>query len=106
MAVPEWYKTDPAQIIGHAERLRGVADDVREALSAVEGVSVPGDTYGESGGLFAKMLDGSTDEGCHTLIAAVVVLEGVAKGLKDSATEYQNLEDAARRGVNKAGDRQ
>jgi hypothetical protein len=101
----EWFQTDPAQIVEHTVHLRGIADDAREALTAVEGVSVPGDGYGASGRQFAQLLDGIIDEGNHTLIAAIVALEVSASALKKSAEEYQRVEDAARQGLRKAGER-
>jgi hypothetical protein len=99
----EWYKTNPAQIIEHSAHLRGIADDVREALTAVEGVRVPGDGYSETGAQFARTLDGVADEGNHTLIAAIVALEMAASGLKKSAEDYQRAEDANRDALRKAG---
>jgi hypothetical protein len=93
----EWYGVTPAQIVGHAGRLRGIADDIREALTEVESVSVPGGVYGETGAQFERILDGMHAEGIHTLIAAIVALESSAKGLTDNATGYDSREDAARR---------
>lgn len=99
----EWYETNPAQIVQHTVHLRGIADDVREALTAVEGVRVPGDGYGESGGLFAKTLSDIAGEGTHTLIAAIVAMEGAASALKKSAEDYQRVEDANREQLRRAG---
>jgi hypothetical protein len=101
----EWYQTNPAQIVQHSVHLRGIGGDVREALTAVEGVRVPGDGYGESGGLFAKTLGDIADEGTHTLIAAIVAMESAASALKKSAEDYQRTEDANRDQLRGAGQR-
>jgi hypothetical protein len=101
----EWFRTDPAQIVAHTVHIRGIADDAREALTAVEGVGVPGDGYGTSGTQFAQILEGIADEGTHTLIAAIVALEASASALKKSAEEYQRAEDSARQGLRRAGER-
>lgn len=102
---PEWYNVSTEQVTGHAGRLRGIADDVRQSLSAVDGVRVPGDGYGETGTRFTRILDGIVDEGVHTLNAAIVAFENSAKALKDSAEEYQRTEDANRQRLNRAGGR-
>lgn len=97
MAPPEWYLVTPEQIVDHAGKLGGVADAVREASTAVARVSVPGDGYGESGTQFAAMLDGMAAEGRHTLNAAIDALGRSATRLKNSAADYADTEDAARR---------
>jgi hypothetical protein len=102
----EWYKTNPAQIVEHTVHLRGIADDIRQASTAVEGVTVPTDGYGEAGAQFAKILEGITDEANHTLIAAIVAMEVSASALKKSAEEYDRLENNAAQRLRKAGDRQ
>ena len=93
------------QITEHAGRLHGIADDVRQAQAAVEGVRVPDDGYGDTGAELARLLDDIADEGNHTLRAAVAALEKAATSLRDTAAEYDRSEDDARRRVRRAGER-
>lgn len=101
----EWFRTDPAKIIEHTVHIRGIGDDVRQALTAVKGVSVPGEGFGTAGAEFAKILAGIADEGTHTLDAAITAMETSAGGLKKSAEDYENAEAAARERLRKAGQR-
>jgi hypothetical protein len=91
-AVPDGYQVDPDDLTVHRNHVNRSLDQVREALSAAERVSMSTEAYGKICQFFPPRLDPAENTGMEALRAAVEGLSHVATSLDGSARAYQRQE--------------
>ncbi|MCP2169352.1 type VII secretion target [Goodfellowiella coeruleoviolacea] len=77
----------------HGGQLDGLVDRLRQAVDAAKQVSMPTDAYGIVCQPFRMMLDPVEQFGINALQKAVEAMESTAKGIRDTARTYQDIED-------------
>ena len=77
----------------HASRVDGVVDQLNVAVDASQQVTMDNDAYGILCRPFAWMIDAAESHGVDTLKRAVEALQETADTLRDTAEEYQSVED-------------
>jgi hypothetical protein len=90
--VPDGFAVDPDQLTTHRNHVNRSLDQVREALSAAERVSMPTEAYGRICQFFPPKLDPAESKGIEALRAAVEGLSNVATSLDGAARTYDNRE--------------
>jgi uncharacterized protein YukE len=90
----EAYEVGTPALTNHARTLADLAGELSSALTAGE-VTVTADAYGQTGARFAAALNGVAAAGQDTLRAGIDALSEAAQLIRDTATAYQQQEDAA-----------
>ena len=88
------YEVVTAALQNHAHTLDGLADELRDALGEVSGVSLPGDAYGNSGRGFAAAVQQLSTQGQDALQDGVDAFESAAETLRGNTTAYDQQEVA------------
>jgi hypothetical protein len=77
----------------HGGQLDGLVDRLRQAVDAAHQVSMPTDAYGIICQPFRMLLDPVEQYGITALTKAVEAMAATAKGIRDTAKTYQEIED-------------
>jgi hypothetical protein len=91
--VADGFELVGAELSGHAGKLDGFTDRLRQAVGAAQQVSMPTDAYGILCQPFRALLDPVERYGVDALNKAVDAMEAVAKGVRDTAQAYEGTED-------------
>ncbi|MBW4719899.1 type VII secretion target [Saccharothrix obliqua] len=81
---------------GHGKQLNDLSTRIQAAVDAAKTVSMPTDAYGIICQPFRMMLDPVEQWGLDALQGAVEAMESAGKAVKDTVTQYQEMEDSIR----------
>ncbi|RKT55133.1 type VII secretion target [Saccharothrix australiensis] len=81
---------------GHGKQLDDLGSRIQTAVQAAQSVSMPTDAYGIICQPFRMMLDPVEQWGLEALQGAVAAMEAAGKAVRDTVTQYREIEDSVR----------
>ncbi|WP_433274624.1 type VII secretion target [Actinosynnema sp. CS-041913] len=81
---------------GHGKQLSDLSSRIQTAVDAAKTVSMPTDAYGIICQPFRMMLDPVEQWGLDALQGAVEAMEAAGKAVKDTVTQYREMEESIR----------
>lgn len=90
------FELVPEELRAHASRLDGIRDRLSTALDAARTVSLPTGAYGVICQFFPPMVDPIEQMGMDGIGEAVTAMEATAGEVRDTAKDYEAVDDANR----------
>jgi len=92
--VNQGYRVLVEELRGHADRLRGVQDQLHQALDAAQQVSLSGQAYGKLCRMLPPMMVLIANGGVHAVAEAAEAVDRTALTVKRTADEYEAVDQA------------
>ncbi|MBB5957684.1 hypothetical protein FHS29_004279 [Saccharothrix tamanrassetensis] len=86
------YQVLVEELRGHADRLRGVEDQLHQALDAAQQVSLSGQAYGKTCGMLPPMMTFVAGAGVHALAEVAQSVAETIGTVKRTANDYETVE--------------
>jgi hypothetical protein len=81
------------ELRGHADRLRGISDQLDQALNAARQVSMSDQAYGQICTFFPPIVHLVTQAGIESLAEAVTSVGETVQGVRETAVGYDTVDD-------------
>ncbi|MEU4802747.1 type VII secretion target [Actinosynnema sp. NPDC023587] len=86
------YQVLVEELRGHADRLRGVEDQLAQAVDAARQVSLSGEAYGKTCVMLPPMMTFIANAGVHALTEVAGSIGETIETVKRTATDYETVE--------------
>lgn len=97
------YQVLVEELRGHADRLRGVQDQLDQAVDAARQVSLSGEAYGKTCAMLPPMMTFIANAGVHALHEVASSVGETIEGVKRTATDYETVEQANAQALRRSG---
>lgn len=82
------------ELRGHADRLRGISDQLDQALNAAREVSISDQAYGKICTFFPPVVHFISQAGIESLAEAVTSVGETVQGVRETAANYDAVDEA------------
>lgn len=86
------YEVLVEELRGHADRLRGIEDQLDQALDAARQVSLSTEAYGKICTFFPPVVRAISDAGTASLAECASSVAETITGVRGTATDYESVE--------------
>lgn len=80
------------ELRGHADRLRGISDQLDQALNAARQVSISDQAYGKICTFFPPIIAFVSQAGVDSLAATVTSVGETVQGVRETAVAYEGVD--------------
>lgn len=86
------YEVPVEELRGHADRLRGVEDQLNQALDAARQVSMSGEAYGKICTMFPPIVSFVSGAGIESLSECVTSVGDTIASVRGAADDYEDVD--------------
>lgn len=90
----EGFGVSPEELLAHAAKLDGFADELKTALGAANEVNMGTDAYGVICQFFVPIVQAVSQPGVDALSTASTAMGDTATNVKDTAASYESGDEA------------